>query len=380
MKNLKKQIHISRRGAGILLAMSLLGVGVTLLVIEHTRKAAGFYASVRSLVDGYRARELSHAGLEAGLLTLRALTEERLFTLGILSQPPRVLLSENCDDSGKCIRYYISYSIQPEDSKLNLNLLVSNNDELNNSVHRIFSRLFEALDIDVDSIGAIVDWIDQNDFKSTGGAEKDDYASLSPPRKIKNGRLYSLSELAVVIGFDRNLIYNPRVPLDFEKDQEDRASIGNIEASLLAKEDWTLSHNVTAYLPDRLLGSEKVNLNAAPYHVLYSLSEAMGRAEVAALFRLRQKKKYIKKKKDVEDLPEMKRPGTLKKDISLAKELFGTGVGGFLKLSSRFYRITGVGFISLSSESDTEEKSLAIRRVWGLWDKKNKQLIYYAED
>lgn len=346
-------------------------------VIDYASKAAGFYGSVRSLVDGYRARELSHAGLEAGLLTLRTLSEEQLFTLGIVSNPPKLLLSENCDDGGKCIKYYISYSIQPEDGKLNLNLLVTNHDELNNNVHRIFSRLFEALDLDVDSLGAIVDWIDENDFKNTGGAEKDDYASLSSPRKIKNSHFYSLSELAVVMGFNHNLIYNSRVPADFEKNQEDRASLSALEGQLLQKEDWILANNVTAYLPDNLPKTEAVNLNVARYHVLYSLSPAMGRAEIAALFKLRQEKSYVTKKKDVEELPEMQRPGTL--NVPLAKELL-SGAGGFLKLESRFYRITGVGFISISAGTDTEEKSLAIRRVWGLWDKARKEFIYYAED
>ena len=361
------------------MAMSFLGFGITMAVIDYSRKAAGFYTSIRSLVDGYSARELSHAGLEAGLLTLRALPEKDLFTLGIVSNPPKLLLSEHCDDSGKCIKYYISYSIQPEDGKLNLNYLVKS-DELDNNVYLIFSRLFDALDMDVDSLGAVVDWIDENDFRSTGGAEKDDYASLSPPRKIKNGPLYSLSELSAIIGFNHRLIYSARVPADFEKEQKERASLGASEEQLLQAEDWVFANNVTAYLPSSLRDkdTEKVNLNIAPYHVLHSLSEAMGREEIGALFKLRNSKGYITEKKDVEDLPEMQRPGTVNRGIGLGKELFGTGISGFLKLDSRFYRITGVGFISVGA--DTEEKSLAVRRVWGIWDKLRKELIYYAED
>ena len=381
MKNFRKQIHISRRGAGILLAMSFLGFGITMAVIDYTRKAAGFYGSLRSIADGYRARELSHAGLEAALLTLGALSEKQLFTMGIVNNPPKILLSENCDDSGKCTKYYISFSIQPEDGKLNLNTLVSDSGELDNSVHLIFSRLFEALGLDVDTIGAIVDWIDENDFKNVGGAEKEDYASLSPPRKIKNSHLYSLSELAVTMGFDRKIIYDARAPADFEKNQKDRASIGAVESQLLQREDWVLANNVTAYLPEKLLDSAKVNLNAARYHVLYSLSEAMGRDEIVALFKLRQAKEYITEQKDVKELPEMQRPGTVGRNISLATELLGTGKGalsGTLKLKSRFYRITGLGFISVGT--DTEEKSLAVRRIWGLWDKNKKEMIYYAED
>ncbi len=379
MKYFQKQLSISRRGAGILLAMSFLGFGITMIVIEYTSKAAGYYSSTRSFVDGYSARELSYAGLEAGILTLRSIPEEQLFSLGLISNPPKLLLSNFCTEGGKCTNHYVSYSIQPEDGKLNLNHLITNSDELNNSYHRIFSRLFEALDLDIDSIAAIIDWIDLNDFQTTNGAERAEYSSLEPSRKIKNGPMYSLSELSVVIGFDKNLVYSERIPANFQKEKDERASIGEIEEELIQSDDWVLANNLTAYLPEQLLGTEKVNLNAARYHVLYSLAENMGKQEVTALFKLRAEKVYVKDTKDIEALAELKQPSIINSTITLAKELLGEGsVSGFLKLKSRFYKITGIGYITLIT--DTEEKSIAVRRVWGIYDKDTKKLIYFSED
>ena len=104
MKVFQKKKQISRKGAGILLAISFLGIGITTTSLTYISQAAGYYGSTRSVVDGYRARELAQAGIEAGILTLHSLPEEYLFTLGLLSNPPRLLLSEDCNEDGKCIK------------------------------------------------------------------------------------------------------------------------------------------------------------------------------------------------------------------------------------------------------------------------------------
>ena len=98
---IQKESRFSRRGAGILLAVSFLGVGITLTVISYTSQTIGYYGSTRSIVDGYRAKELARSGIEAALLTLGRLPEELLFTLGILASPPQILLAQDCDINEK---------------------------------------------------------------------------------------------------------------------------------------------------------------------------------------------------------------------------------------------------------------------------------------
>ncbi len=345
----------------------------------YTSQVAGYYGSVRSVVDGYRARQLARAGMEAGILTLRGVPEELIYTLGIVANPPRLLIAQSCNDEKACTKYYLSYSLQPEDGKLNLNLLVNASDELDNGYFNIFSRLFSSLKIDIETLGAIIDWIDQNGYLSSFGAEKEYYLGLNPPRKIKNNYMFHFSELSAIKGFTRELLYSSRPSATWENDRKNRASSSELENLLLQNEDWILANNVTAYLPRTLQGTEKVSINAARYHVLQSLSSVMGTREVRAIFNLRQRKEgYIKNKSDVESLPELKRLGELG-SVPLSQELFGTGnLSGYLKTNNQFWRITGIGYIVIGT--DNNEKSLAIRKITGLWDKNSNEFIYYSED
>ena len=378
MKNFYKAIGISRRGAGILLSMSFLGIGITTTVVTYSSQAVRFHRSILTAVNGYRSLELARAGLEAGLLSAQGISEEYLFTLGIIASPPRILITQDCNERGNCTKYYVSYSIQPEDGKLNLNHLVRNDDEPNQNFRNIVSRLFESLNLDVDSIGAIIDWIDKNNSESIGGAEASYYQNLPQARKIKNSYLYSLSELTVIKGFDYDKVFSPRIPPEFARNQKELASRTETEEILIQDDDWVLANNVTACLPRQLLGSEKISVNAARYHVLLSLTASLGRPEVLAIFKLRSERDgYIKNKQDIEGIAELQRPGIL--GVSLAKELLGTGqTSGTLKTQSRFYRVTGIGYITVGT--DTEERSLAVRRVWGIWDKTDKKFLYYSED
>ena len=273
----------------------------------------------------------------------------------------------------------MSYSLQPEDGKLNLNLLVNASDEVDSGYFNIFSRLFTNLKIETETLGAIIDWIDQNNYLSSFGAEKEYYLNLKPPRRIKNYYMFHISELALVKGFTNNILYSSRSPSSFDSSKKNRASTSRLESQLMQDDDWILTNNITAYLPRTLQGTEKVNINSSRYNVLMSLSNFMGPAEVRAIFALRQKKEgYIKNQSDVEVLPELQRAGELGQ-TTLAKELFGSGkLSGYLKMNNQFWRITGVGYIV--QDSGSKEKTLAVRRISGLWDKSANEFIFYSED
>ena len=380
MKIWHKEMTISRRGAGILLAMAFLGIGITTVVLSFNRRAIGYYGATRTLVDGYRAKELARAGLEASLLTLRTIPEKFLFTFGLVANTPRILLNENCNEEGACIKYYVSYSIEPEDGKFNLNHLVKIDDQPYELYRDILSRLFDTLELDPDIVGAIIDWIDINNFESIGGAEEQYYNSLEPPRKIKNAPLYSLSELCVVKGFSHPILYEPRVPADFLEERERSTNLSNLnESSPVQESDWILANNVTVYLPKKLLGTEKLNVNVTPYHVLKSLSEVMSQKEVSAIFKLKsQQEGYIDNVDLVKKLPELQIPSGLQ-GISLGQDLVGQGgTSGWLDTKSRFYRLEGVGYIAIST--DNNEKMLASRKIWGIWDKNQKSFIYFSDN
>ena len=54
---------------------------------------------------------------------------------------------------------------------------------------------------------SILDWIDKDDFKRPGGAEKDYYLSLADPYLPKNNNIQDIRELLLVKGVDRDLFY-----------------------------------------------------------------------------------------------------------------------------------------------------------------------------
>ena len=380
MKAVSLKTDSLRKGAGILLSVGLFGVSVALMTAGYVRKVSNVYGSARSLSDGFRARELAEAGFETALLVVGKIPEQFLFTEAIVSSPPALLLNRDCSKGGRCIGHYLRYNVIPEDGKLNINHLVRSDGEQNDSYVRIFERLLESFDLNPENVGSIVDWLDENTNLSLGGAESNHYESLEPSLKIKNTYMYSLSELSILKHFNREIVYTPQIPDGWEEIQKELAFQTDAEESLLTKDDWILANNITAYLPYQLLGTEKININAARYHVLLSLSDAMTRKAILAIFKLRQENNgYIENLNALKSLPEFQAEGG-SGGLTLYEEVAGTGsVSGFLKASSRFYRITGIGSITLLSDN-SEEESLAVRRVSGIWDKDRKALIYYSED
>jgi general secretion pathway protein K len=63
-------------------------------------------------------------------------------------------------------------------------------------------RLFLLLNIPIEIIPAIVDWLDKDSIESQGGAEADYYLRLIPPYEPRNGPMPTLGDLRLVKGID----------------------------------------------------------------------------------------------------------------------------------------------------------------------------------
>ncbi len=87
----------------------------------------------------------------------------------------------------------IVYGISDEESRLNLN--VSAPEELSK---------FNGMTPDI--VAAIVDWRDEDNTVSPGGAEIDYYASLQPPSQPRNGPFQTVRELLMVRGVSGDLL------------------------------------------------------------------------------------------------------------------------------------------------------------------------------
>ncbi|MCC5815661.1 MAG: general secretion pathway protein GspK [Leptospira sp.] len=320
------------------------------------------YRIAMQQADGFKAHGLAKAGFLGGLGALKKIPEEILYQSGIAFDPPPIPLGGGV----------IYYSMNPEDGKVNINSLVKlYDDEPNERMIEIVSRMFTQFGIKREMIFPIIDWIDMNNQEMGGGAEVYYYSRLKPPRKIKNAPMYSLSELLSVKGFDRKIVYESLKPEDYDKNFSSDFQTDE-EKALISDKDFVLSNNVTAYLPFGDSYDDRININSAPYHVLMSLSDFMTKPAALKILKLKiQKNGYIKEMKDLEQEPEfqIKTMG----ELTLYKELAGEGTdvsGGRIKTKGEIYKIIGVGII----------KDKIVRRVTGIFDLPNDTMLYYTED
>jgi len=95
---------------------------------------------------------------------------------------------------------FVQVLTEDENAKINLNEVVKEDGKVDEKIRDILTRMFEAADVDVEIISAIIDWIDPDDDPLPEGAEDSYYGSLDPPYGCKNAPLDTLSELLMIKG------------------------------------------------------------------------------------------------------------------------------------------------------------------------------------
>lgn len=363
-----------------MVVMLVVALGSSSFVVanKHFEEKLAEYRVAKSQADGYRAFLLARAGMQGAIGALKKIPEEILYQSGIAFNPPPVPLAGGT----------IYYRMNPEDGKINLNNLVKSYDQSPNlRVQEMMHRLYEQFGIPSEKITYIIDWIDEN---NEGIAESTYYATLKPPRKVKNGPLYTLSELTSIRGYDRKLVYESLKPPDYDKNYS-KDFLSEEERVLVTDADFILANNLTVYIPYKDTGDDRININAAPYHVLMSLSDFMTRQAALRILKFKiEKGGYIKEIKDLEKLPEFQVKTT--DGFTLYSELTGeqpsqtnptakdttpqkniqsdiTLYGGRVKTKGEIYRIVGVGQVGK-----------AVRRVTCIFDLPNDQVLFYSED
>ncbi|GBF49078.1 type II secretory pathway protein K [Leptospira ryugenii] len=339
-----------------------LGTASLFTASRYFQDAATEFQIARTQAQGFRAHMLAKAGFMGAVGALKKIPEEVLYQSGLAMDPPPIPLGGGV----------IYYTMSPEDGKINVNSLVKiYDDQPNQRSIEMMTRLFYQFGLKREMIFPLIDWIDENSTETGGGAESYYYTRLKPPRKIKNAPFYSLSEILGVKGFDRATVYESLKPKDFDKNNS-KDFLTPEERALRSDKDYVLSNNITAYLPAGDSYDDRININTAPYFVLMSLSDFMTKQAAMKILKLKvQKGGYIKELKDLENEPEFQVKTT--GDLTLYKELAGEGTdvsGGRIKTKGEVYKITGVGII----------KDKITRRVSGLFDLTNNQMLYYTED
>ncbi|MDZ4726735.1 MAG: type II secretion system protein GspK [Leptospira sp.] len=351
-----------RGGFMVLVLIMALGSASLFTASKFFQDAATEYQIAKTQADGFRAHMLAKAGFMGAVGALKKIPEEVLYQSGLALDPPPIPLGGGV----------IYYTMSPEDGKININSLIKiYDDQPNQRSIEMMSRLFYQFGLKREMIFPILDWIDENSTETGGGAESYYYSRLKPPRKIKNAPFYSLSEMLSVKGFDRKTIYESLKPKDFDKNNS-KDFLSPEERALRSDKDYVLSNNITAYLPAGDSYDDRININTAPYFVLMSLSDFMTKQAAMKILKLKlQKGGYLKELKDLENEPEFQIKTT--GELTLFKELAGEGTevsGGRIKTKGEVYKITGVGII----------KDKVTRKVTGLFDLTNNQMLYYTED
>ena len=363
----------------------MLGTAANTIAVKYWSDSHDQYMAVRVSADGFRARQLAVGGFQAGLTALKNVPEEFLYKSGLALEPPDIRVSppdkERPERDACRPNCFITYRLLPEDGKLNINnLIVPNTDEVNKQFRGILVRFFRGYEFaDPEAmVDSTIDWVDENSNTESAGAESQYYSTLRPPLKIKDYRMFSLSEICQVKGIQYKMIYQSQAPKGWKQRQEELRFQTEEEKTLIQDADWIPANNLTAFIPLEGGIEEKVNINAARYHALMSLSDNMTKQAVMALFKLRrQNGNYIKNLSDLRNLPEFQ---TKHGELTLFDELVGSGsqLSGVIKSKGEIYRLVGIG--SIVSDAENKKVSPVIRRITGLFDNNSKKLIYYSED
>jgi len=233
----------------------------------------------------------------------------------------------------------VSGILQDMEALFNVNSLMTSDDKPNKTQIAKFERLLtyvlEAMDEDAgrakELSNAIVDWIDGNEEVSfPGGAEDSSYLSLDIPYRAANRLMVSPSEMLLIEGFNREILYGKTI---------DEEKIPG------------LLQYVTA-LPQTIAD---INVNSASVEVLLSLSKLFDRKIIEDMIASRPFKELseFKQHEALDQLTKDER-SQLNRDIAqgltvasryLTVQATGQVGRANVQLSSLIYRVAGGGKI-----------------------------------
>ena len=140
----------------------------------------------------------------------------------------------------------LRYGVEDEEGRLNVN-------------YASLEALGKIEGLTPDIAAAIVDWRDEDNEVTPGGAEAEYYASLRPPYLPRNGPLQTIRELLMVRGVTRELLFGTRNER-LEKDDETSGADDTGWADLFTVDSWV--NNVNA------AGEDPVNIQNADERAL----------------------------------------------------------------------------------------------------------------
>ena len=189
---------------GVALLAVLLGVALmTLIVVDFAMTSGLGFVSAANQANELRAGFLARSAVNIGLgllaedarskeqqTTVTASACESLNDVWAVPFPPMPLEGGN-----------VSLSIVDEARKLNLNSMVAQGGAPDQAAIAKVQRLFTILDVNVDLVQGIIEWITPVAANPSGGGS-DFYMGLKPPYQPRFGPMPTIGDLQMVKGFN----------------------------------------------------------------------------------------------------------------------------------------------------------------------------------
>jgi general secretion pathway protein K len=183
---LKGGILHSQKGMALVLTLIVLAL-VTAMVTEF---AHGVYTGTNSLYNWYDSQRLSVLS-ESGVNLAKVFVSD---VLGSQDYTYPGSFEMDFQDVSKGFDAKITLRVEDENSKFNINSIIYSNGRLNEKAYNSFKRLLSNLSLDKNIADYIADWIDPDSEERTN--ESEGWA--------KNAELYSIDELMLIKGIDRD--------------------------------------------------------------------------------------------------------------------------------------------------------------------------------
>ncbi len=193
--------QLRKKERGVALLAVLLGIALMTLVVMDFAMTSGLgFVSAANQANELRAGYLARSGINVGLGLLAADARTKAQAQG---QTPVEALTDPWATPFPPIPLEggtVTLSIVDEARKININSMVQNNVPQPLAIQRV-QRLFTVLDVNVQLVQGIVDWITPNTGAGSGGTG-DFYMGLKPPYEPRYGAMPTIADLQMVEGFN----------------------------------------------------------------------------------------------------------------------------------------------------------------------------------
>ncbi len=189
-----------RNERGVAILAVLLGISLmTLIVVDFAMTSGLGFVSAANQANELRAGYLARSAVNIGLALLAedARSDQQaknpidsLNDVWAVPFPPMPL------EGG-----LVTLSIVDETRKLPINSMVSPSGTLNKVAIAKVQQLFTILDVNVDLVQGIIDWITPVGANTTGGGAEF-YMGLTPPYQPRYGQMPTIADLQMVQGFN----------------------------------------------------------------------------------------------------------------------------------------------------------------------------------